>query len=299
MSWTEKPGFWGIQQINVSREYSFRAAYNLNQFQRKNQDKPLTWQRVGHWINYRGLSVASVPANLLGFATGMIGMLTTALTVGTLKVAIYAITGKRPAFSSGFPECKDRTEHSAAHLWKIVKEVSFEIFEALAFILKRLRKGLFYAAKGEKDVQFASEKTPYPASVLDGVTDAYRIDWVKSDRSFKDIGMHTLLSTINIPMNIVAAACSKVAFSIFLVITIAKALVKAGTNLEIPGKTYTAKSLSITIKCMKNVFVDLRDTAYDSAAAIRKTAQALKINNIFEKIQQLWIYIPQAVIERV
>lgn len=298
MFWAEKPGFCGIQEVNQARVFCYRQAFNLDANGRKNGNKPVTFGRIGYWAAFKGLSVVSIPANIAGVGAGCIGMVATAVVVGGLKIAIYAVTGNKPQFSSGFPECKDRTQHSLGHIKNVLSEQVSEWMELTCFIAGRIFLGLNVAVKGEANFRYSQLKVPFPVNILDRMTAAYRIDWLDSDRSFKQIAMHATLSAINIPANMAAAACSAIAFAFFTSAMSAKAAIYAGTGLEIPVTTFAAKSFAISLRAGGNVYTDARDCAYDVAAALRNVAQAFKVTNVLDKIHQLWIYIPKAMFER-
>lgn len=116
-------------------------------------EKSSTSQKVGYWLGHKGLTVISVPSNLVGAALGSVGMALSACTVGALKIVIFILTfGKKGHFSSGFDHCKDLFTLSVKEMSRNSDEVQSDLNRIHTYFTNLFKKPEKVLPKGNRDL---------------------------------------------------------------------------------------------------------------------------------------------------
>lgn len=115
-------GFPIIQQCNIERNKYFNYSHD-------NQGP--SFEKFSYWCGHKVLTFPSIPLNVAGVTIACVGMIVTACTIAPFKVLIYAATGQRPQFSTGFVWFGERGVHSVAHLVANTYELSYDSCNAL------------------------------------------------------------------------------------------------------------------------------------------------------------------------
>lgn len=103
------------------------------------EDKPLV-TTVPAWLGHKALTAVCLPCNIVAMGVGLTGMLATASTLGTLKVAIYAGTAGyvKPSFSIGFLWLGERTALAGidcgANLGEIVYDAADLLYQGYRLV---------------------------------------------------------------------------------------------------------------------------------------------------------------------
>ncbi len=114
-------GFPIISQLNHARKelWSYHDS--------KNNLSPS--DKVGRWLGHKAVTVISIPANIAAVGLGVLGMATTACTIGAAKTFIFAFTLGRikPEFPTGFLWFGERTYSSIGQVLSNLYEVTYDV----------------------------------------------------------------------------------------------------------------------------------------------------------------------------
>lgn len=281
--------------------------------------------KVCYWLGHKVVVLCSLGCNLVAATIGLGLTAGSALTLGSAKIFIYAITGGniQPAFPSGFVyfgeftlrsnlECFAATwdliadscylgyegykavkwTFDALNLTQLFTRILNQLEHAAEYTLMQLAIGGNAAIKDEEGLTYEG----YPVlKQLDNLASPTRTLYGEHTRSFADIGLHTLLSIPSIPLHLMASVCSGIAASILTGAFIAKVVIHAATGLHIPvptGAPYAIHAASDTgLTVLKDASVDFADVF----VTIYKTADLLRITTVVAKIFDLLVYIPVAI----
>lgn len=315
-------GFPFVHQLNDTRNISFKLSHNWD---RENPDMT-TKAKAGCWLNHKSLTVCSIPANTLSTGVGLAGMAVTAATLGTAKVAVFAISlgNQTLPIDTGFTWFGNRTAHSVWHLLLNTGELAYDtgnvvyrvvqvapriakvlhIEEEVKAILRRMGQGLDFAARriekgfvrageAEKGNEFSWD-TPPILSWIDKPTEEVRINMDSASRPWDKIVKHGLLSVVNVPLNGAVAVCSGVATAILGTAFVGKAIFYATTNIDIPVPTYAGVAAGATFSTSSNVVIDAANNVGDGFVSLYKTSAALGINRVLTTALGVIEYIPKA-----
>lgn len=135
-------GFPLLTEVNQTREGLFTYSY---------QDR-LSVDTTAAWFGHKVLSFACIPCNAVAIGVGLTGMVATAATLGTLKVAVYAGTlgNVKPSFPTGFLWFNERTAKAACDCCVNAYELIYDLghlfyqgFRLVEWIAKKIHLGGF------------------------------------------------------------------------------------------------------------------------------------------------------------
>jgi hypothetical protein len=180
-------------------------------------------------------------------------------------------------------------------LGQLFEYIGREIIEpTFRFVATRLKKGVEKAAEDEGDFKFSGE-TPALIRPLDNLTKKNRIDWQSNDRYWNTIFKHYFLSFANIPANGLTAMVAGGASIILSSAFVAKVVLYAATNINIPVPTYAGQAINATYASTRNIFADVGTDVCDGFVLIYKTSNAIGISRVVATALQVLLYIPEAI----
>ena len=316
-----------ISQLNKAREDC-----HLESHEHYGSHKS-TLERVGYWFGHKGMTVVTVPTNIVVVCLGTAGFAAGSLILGSAKIFTYAITCGyiKPSFSTGALYCGERALSSTGQLFTNLGELMLDGFHLIAdtattcfLIAEKLQFGgtvraifealgrgcwtvldytLFFAFRrlGEAFIKAGTEETPTvnfetPELLrpLDDAAKAERIDLSSNERSFGKIFKHTVISLANIPANAVTAVCSAVAFAALSSVFLAKVALYTVANVSIPLPTYIGKAGEAMLVSTANVAKDVSTDFADVFVVTYKTSDALGLNRVALTALNVIMYIPVA-----
>lgn len=299
-------------QLNEWRNATFTAEHNEN--------RPLG-ERALNWLAHKGVSVLSLPVNTAGAALGCCGMFASACTLGALKVAVFATFGTDLQFSTGFNWLFERTITSLSHIASTISELTFDtldlgyqaylqvkyllvalkldfvadfIKKGLSFITDRLEAGIEISLKDEEPLVHAAKQLPYPLRKLNRETEK-RSCFANSHQPLQTWFTHKLLSTINIPVNAAVGVASTLLCVAGAVVSSAKAVLYAATNIHLPIPTGVGYTCIMAAKTFTNVTSNLAEVGVDLFVLVYRIAELLRINKVIATVAELIAYVPRAV----
>ena len=317
-------GFPVLQQLNHMRTGTFNNSHDFN---KPASQRIPNFTKAMFWLSHKAFTLTTFPANLAGLGLGAAGLIISASTLGTLKVAIFAVTlgNIKPSFPTGCCWFGERAIHSGVHLGINIYELGYDtisaaeqgvrcikwvgdklhitnyvkaIFKQLnrlfEFMARRVNAGFNKAMQDEKPTVFSLE-TPSPIRPLNDLTNETRINWKNEQRPFKQILKHTFFSVANIPVNSVTAVCAAIASLILSTAFIGKVMLYAVTeNIKIPVPTYAAQAMRITAATTANAALDTGVDIADGFITIYKVSEALGIKKAAETCLRVVAFIPEA-----
>jgi hypothetical protein len=314
-------GLPGVQQMNFLRTHLYEVTHD---------DKARSkTKRAFGFLGHKALSVILIPTNILTIGLGIAGMAASACTLGALKVAIFAVTGKKDLFSTGFLRCAEISVFSFAHVCAnsaelfiegalavkkcakavhgVVKKMGMEqvvkralhavidaYAKASAFVEKRIGKGFKKAAEAEGKFKFTMN-TPFFLRPINDLAKQNRIQPNAQDRPLSTILKHTFYSIPNIALNGTTAVCAIVATAVLGIAFIGKAALYATTNIDVSIPTYVGPVSEAAITTAGNAIVDTATDIADGFVLLFKASKALGINKLVAKASHVIAYIPRAI----
>ncbi len=309
-------GFPIITQVNNARRQCYVDSYS---------EKSCSEASV-NWLAHKALSAISIPLNVVGLGVGLAGAVGGGLTIGSIKIAIFAASlGQiEPRFSTGFLFFGERTVHSLIHLalnvWEVAQvivDISNQIWRGarwigeklhldhlfaaifkqfgriINFAAERIAEGVQKTIESEKNLE-AFGRTPSFIRPLDDIAKESRLTYASQGRPLLQVFKHTFVSLLNIPVNSVAFAISTLAGAILSVAFVAKVALNAVT-INIPIPTYAAQALSSSGAAIANIALDSGTIFCDVFVVIYKSAEALRITKVAATVFELLAYIPKAI----
>lgn len=282
-------GFPGLRQMNQTRHSCYDIA--VNKEDKDGEDKPKAGKRIGCWAAHKGLTVVCLPANAVGIAVGIAGMVATAFFVGGIVKPAIGLFKEKPQFTSGAEFCYKATGHSFKHLFLNLGELAGEGCRIIKFCFLRLEKGIDESTKVEKDE--ISWKTPFGIRALNTPTKERRFKFSEEKRSYGKILAHYGLSFINMPVNAIGAGVFGIASAATCSLFIGKSVLYATTGINITVPTYAEQMLASTAVCSANVFLDLGTDFLDNFVLMHKLAVTLGRIRLFTTVGEQILLIPE------
>lgn len=281
--------------------------------------------KVIYWSGHKILVLCSLSLNIVAMALGLGLTVTSSLVLGSIKVFIYAFTlgNNKPTFPSGFFYFGERTLMAAAesafalgevatdtieltckcyktvkrlfnlvHLTQLFNTTIKQVRRGLNLMVNHISQGYNVSIKDEKSVVYNG----LPGlSKLEKFTKAYRINFEEKKRPLKEIGIHYLLSAVNIPLQTLACACALVASIVLSTAFMTKVAIYAATGIKLPAPTavtYALEALSDTsIILAKDIGTDF----VDIFIIVHKTSNYLNLTTVFTKALDVVLFVPRAV----
>lgn len=270
-------GFPIVDQINNKRQKLFESADNGS---------------IPAWLGHKAVVIISFPTNVIAFGVGALATTASACIVGSLKIAIYALTfgHTKPTFQTGFIYFGERTLNAGKNILLCV----YETFNVAGFAYSRVDLGIQKAIQAEKELSLEFN-TPWPLTTIDQYTSEYRLDPTQEERPWKHIAKHYAWSALNIPLNCVMAVGAGVAAIIATGLLVTKVAIYAITNINIPVRVYNAEAIRATLVCIGNVSVDIATDIADIGVIAYKISAALRINTVLAKVRDFVFYVPHAI----
>jgi hypothetical protein len=286
-------------------------------------------EKTTAWIAHKAYTVVCMPTNILAAGFGLAAMAVTASTLGVLKIALFAASlgNIKPEFPIGFIWIGERAVSSVFNTTFNVYEIGYDLVDGLyqgysfscsvakklgmdhlikkvfhslgeffSFIFKRVEKGIIKAEKSEQKLNGDFGDTLDLIKPLEDLTSETRIDSDFSNRTFSKILQHSLLSLINIPVNLLVATTSSVAASFFSSVFIGKTLLYAAANIDLQIPTLAARCGSITAGSMANIAKDGLQDGADVFISIYKISKASGLIKVLGSMKDLLLYIPKAIL---
>ncbi len=255
------------------------------------------YERIGSWFAHKALCVICLPVNIAAVGVGVLGMVVTPLTLGAVKVFIYAATlgNTQPEFSTGYPAFRERASVSIRATFstagEFVYSTFYELFRAVLLIPKRILLGLEAAAQDEN--KCASMTLSDPIVKLHMETEARSC--FNLDQTLATWAEHKLYSLINIPVQASIAVLALSASVAVSVAFLAKALFIAMTDIPVPMPTGCLECLRVSIYALGNAGKNIGDLLCDIPILVYRVAESLHMTESNVSVQQLLLYIPRAI----
>lgn len=291
-------------------------------YKAEHDDKKSLETRALNWFAHKGLCLLSIPANSVATAAGCIGMLASACTLGAVKVSFFALTlGRELQFSTGFNFLFERTVTSVSNIAETLGELfhdaldlSYQAYlqvksllvalkldfvadllrKGFDFVIGRLEAGIEVSLKDEEPLVHAAKQLPYPLYKLNRETEK-RSCFVNSHQPLQTWFTHKLFSAINIPVNTVVAVTSTLLGIAGAIVTCAKAVLYATTNIHLPIPTGVGYTCIMAAKTFTNLTSNLAEVGVDLFVLVYRIAELLRINQAIATVAQLIAYVPRAV----
>lgn len=320
----------GIGILNENRRFAFQRYNQIHM----SSDQVSAYSRekmIGDWIQHKVYSIITLPANLLGTIVGLTGVVIGACTIGVFKVAVFAITlgNIRPPISTGVTWFSSKSVTSLSEVFTTSLELITDSISFVQYCTRKVREiaiklGIYTIylkirdavirvfehigiriVNGIKHVIQIEEAYQFPKYDLPFVTfiNSIREKFVSmnygeyNNRSFKDIFLHSAISVISIPANLIAASCSILALAASSIACFAKALFCIVTNLRISIPTFVGFSLEVCAICTKDLLANIETLMMDIPILLYKISKVTGIYQVAVKISQVFIYIPTAIFE--
>ncbi len=304
-------GFPIQHELNECREQLYKAYHD--------GDRPIV-EKIAPFIGHKIVTPLSLIINPTLTGVGLAGMVTTTCTLGAFKVVVFvaSLGNIEPQFPTGFTWFAKHTEHSfyhtfantgeilfdaidlfdlgkrtihylgkQLHLETIVEKVITFIKDVSIFIDNRLSKGFEKAAEAEPEIHLGKRKTPFFLESLYNSAEKFR-----GDHSASAIFNHTIYSIVNIPLNAATCVVSTVATIALGTLFIGKALIYAGTNLNIGVPTGAGHSLNAAWATLANTVTDSGLVSINAVVTLYKTADAVGVVKAIATIGEILIRIP-------
>lgn len=293
-------GFPVIQDLNYMRNDLYEGYRRESEKQKRSDFTPIDENRnsfkiaakkTACWAGHKVITGVCIPTNAIGIGGGIGLMLSAALLVAPLKIALFTVTlghCKWPK-KTGLNIGARFTKHSFYELFRNIGQLGRDGIRLIRYGIHRHNVGLKNAVKHEGEVKL---KHPPGLKKLNKTAIKGRIGIRqaregKKTAAYGTIVKHTGISLIAMPLNAAGAAVYGVASAPLSAVFFAKVILKTYTNLSIPVPTKAGQSLAYSAACTANVGHDLATCVADNGIFLAKILDdtgLLSIGRLFKYV---------------
>ncbi|MCH9630194.1 MAG: hypothetical protein S4CHLAM37_01880 [Chlamydiia bacterium] len=177
----------------------------------------------------------------------------------------------------------------------VLNKVGEAVSRVLRFVGNRIQAG-FEKASASEIANLANGGSLPIVSSLNNNRKTFVQDWTNyNQRSMKDIATHTAISVVSLPLNAAVAVTSSLTTLALGTAYVAKALIYAGTNINVPIPTFTNIAGQVASKAVGDTLENTTTCALDVPITVYKVGEATGINHVLATIRDVLLYIPVAV----